>query len=186
MRASLAGAVDRLHALVHDVAWVGRDNVHLTLKFLGAVESDRLESVTAALTGAAATCRPFELGLGRLRAFPSLTHPRVIWAGVDEGAAESAALAARVDAALTGLGFEPETRPYSPHVTLGRVRQPRRQPHLVEVTGGGSHGRQRVDRVSLMRSELSPRGARYTELAAIPLAAAGPESPVSPSALRIE
>jgi len=94
----------------------------------------------------------------------------VLWVGIDDGAAEAARLATRVDDALADLGFERESRAFSPHVTLGRVREPRRQPGLAEVLRGGGVGRQRVERLSLMRSELSPRGARYTELAAIPLA----------------
>lgn len=157
--------------LVHDVAWVGRDNFHLTLKFLGGVEPARLEAVVPALTRAAAGCPAFDLAVGGLGAFPSPTRPRVLWIGIDEGATESARLAARADDALAALGFERESRPFSPHVTLGRVREPRRQPGLAAALGGGIVGRQRVERLSLMRSDLSPRGARYTELAAIPLTA---------------
>jgi RNA 2',3'-cyclic 3'-phosphodiesterase len=169
LRDLLAGEVNRLRPLVHDVVWVARDNFHLTLKFLGGVDSTRLEAIDGALTGAAAGARPFDLGVGRLGAFPSPTRPRVLWVGIEPGATEAASLAARVDDALAGLGFERETRAFTPHVTLGRARQVRRQPGLAEALRAGSFGRQRVDRLSLMRSELSPRGARYTELVAVPL-----------------
>ena len=92
----------------------------------------------------------------------------MLWAGVGAGGAEAAALATGVDAALTALGFAPETRPFAAHITLGRVREPRANPRLAEALGAGVPlGRQRVGRVSLMRSELSSRGARYTELAAL-------------------
>ncbi len=112
-------------------------------------------------------------GLG---AFPTPTRPRVIWAGVDEGAAQAATLARRVDEALVALGFAPEPRAFAAHVTLGRVRAPRANPRLAEaLAASGTFGRQRVDRLVLMRSQLSPRGARYTELAAAPLAAGAPE-----------
>lgn len=158
----------RLRPLVHDVAWVARDNFHLTLKFLGGVDAARLDAIVAALTGVAVAWRPFDLGLGGLGAFPSPTRPRVLWVAIEDGAAEAARLAAQVDEALAGLGFERETRPFSPHVTLGRARQPRRQPRLAEVLRGGGAGRQRVERLSLVQSELSPRGARYTELSALP------------------
>jgi RNA 2',3'-cyclic 3'-phosphodiesterase len=117
--------------------------------------------------------RPFDLRVRDLGAFPSRTRPRVLWAGIDEGADAVAALAADVDAALARLGFEPETRAFSAHVTLGRVRSPRADPRLAEALRGDVYGRQRVDHLSLVRSELSPRGARYTELAALPLAAGG-------------
>jgi RNA 2',3'-cyclic 3'-phosphodiesterase len=170
VRDLLADEVKRLRPLVHDVAWVGRHNFHLTLKFLGGVDCDRLDAIVAALTRAAAAGRPFDLRVGGLGAFPSPTRPRVLWVGIDDGAAEAVRLATRVDDALADLGFERESRAFSPHVTLGRVREPRPQPGLAEVLRGGGVGRQRVERLSLMRSELSPRGARHTELAAIPLA----------------
>jgi len=157
-----------------DVAWVARDNLHLTLKFLGAVEGDRLGAVTTALAGAV-TARPaFQLALSGLGAFPSAVRPRVLWAGIGEGAGAAADVAARIDAALDPLGFPRETRPFSAHVTLGRVRAPRAGRGLAEALAAGApSGRQPVGHVSLMRSELSPRGARYTELAALPLAPGG-------------
>jgi RNA 2',3'-cyclic 3'-phosphodiesterase len=169
LRDLLAGEVTRLRPLVHDVAWVARDNFHLTLKFLGGLDSTRLEAIVGALTGAAAGARPFDLAVAGLGAFPSPTRPRVLWIGIEQGAAEAASLATRVDDALAGVGFEREARAFTPHVTLGRARQARRQPGLAEVLRGGGVGRQRVERLSLMRSELSPRRARYTELAGVPL-----------------
>jgi len=154
------------------VAWVGRDNVHLTLKFLGGVEAARLDAVTAALSIAVAPRGAFHLALSGLGAFPSPARPRVLWAGVGEGAGAAADLASRVDAALAPLGFASEARPFSVHVTLGRVRTSRPDRRLREAlaASGGAFGGQRVTHVSLMRSQLSPRGARYTELAALPLA----------------
>ena len=171
MRERLAAAVERLRPLARDVGWVGRDNFHVTLKFLGGVEAARLDAIAAALAGAAATCGPFDLGVSGLGAFPSRTRPRVLWAGIDDGAAATATLAGHVDRVLAPLGFPPEGRVFSAHVTLGRVRTPAPNPRLAEALSGGVLGRQRVDRLSLMRSELSPGGSRYTELAAVPLGA---------------
>ena len=163
--------MDRLRPLAPDVAWVGRDDVHLTLKFLGGVEAGRLDAVTGALAGAVAGRPAFDLAVSGLGAFPSPARPRVLWAGVGEGAGAAGALAGLIDEALAPLGFPRETRPFSAHVTLGRVRTPRTDRRLAEaLAAGGPVGRQRLGHVSLMRSELSPRGARYTELAALPLA----------------
>ena len=175
IRARLAAEVERLRAVAGDVAWVARDSVHLTLKFLGAVEPARLDAVTAALAAVAAGAGPFDIGLRGLGGFPSPTRPRVLWAGLGEGVAAAAALARGVDGALAPLGFPREARVFSAHVTLGRVRTPRPNRPLAEaLASGGDLGRQRVDRLVLMRSELSPRGARYTELVAVPL---GPGAP---------
>ena len=94
----------------------------------------------------------------------------MLWAGVEAGREAAAALAAGVDEALAALDFPRETRPFAAHVTLGRVRAPRANPRLAQALDAGAiFGRQRVARVSLMRSDLSPRGARYTELAGLPL-----------------
>lgn len=171
MRARLAAEVERLRPLARDLAWVARDNLHLTLTFLGGVETGRLDTLAEALSTAVARRPVFDLTVRGLGAFPSRTRPRVLWAGVDAGADALATLAAGIDDAVESLGFAREARPFSAHVTLGRVREPRPNPRLAEaLTLDDVFGRQRVIRVSLMRSELSPRGARYTELAAVPLA----------------
>jgi 2'-5' RNA ligase len=155
------------------VAWVARDNLHLTLKFLGDVEAERLGDVTAALAAALAGCPAFDLSIEGLGAFPTASRPRVLWAGVGEGREAAAALARCVDAALAPLGFPPESRPFAAHVTLGRVRVPRTDRRLAEaLAASGALGRQRVSHAALMRSDLSPRGSRYTEVAALPLAGA--------------
>ena len=175
IRARLAVEVERLRTVAPDVAWVARDNIHLTLKFLGSVETACLDTVTRALLTAAAGVDPFDVGLRGLGGFPSPARPRVIWAGLGDGAAATAALARRVDGALATLGFLREARAFSAHVTLGRVRTPRCNRTLAQaLAGGGDFGRQRVDRLVLMRSQLSSRGARYTELVAAPLGPGGP------------
>jgi len=148
------------------VSWVAVPNLHLTLKFLGGVEPDRLEAVAAALADVAPARPAFELVMRGLGAFPSPTRPRVVWAGVRDGA-EVVQLASAVEEALAGLGFPPEGRPFSSHVTLGRVREPQRDPALTAGLAEGAgreFGAFRVDQVALMRSDLSPRGARYTAL----------------------
>ncbi len=179
-RARLAAEVDRLRATeraggtLPEVVWVAPDNFHLTVKFLGALDVQRLPDVERALGEAVAGATPFDLTLHGLGAFPSAARPRVIWAGTSEGAVELAAVAARVEGALAPLGFPAEERPFSAHVTLGRVRTPRRNPKLAAALAAAADVellRVAVARVSLMRSDLSPRGARYSELVGHPLGA---------------
>jgi 2'-5' RNA ligase len=179
-RARLAVEVDRLRATerasgtLPEVVWVPPANFHLTVKFLGAVDTDRLPDVERALGDAVAGVPPFALTLRGLGAFPSAARPRVIWAGTADGAAELAGVAVRVERTLSPLGFPAEGRAFSAHVTLGRVRTPRRNPKLAEVLAASASVELvsvPVARVSLMRSDLSPRGARYSELAGHPLGA---------------
>jgi 2'-5' RNA ligase len=166
-REKLAAAQDRLRPGADGVKWVDPTSFHLTLKFLGAVEQGRLadtwNSVRENLTGA----KGFTLRFRGLGAFPSPTRARVIWAGAEEGSAELRDLAARVEQACAQHGFAREERPFQAHLTLGRVREPVVNPRLAEVIqelASEELGEVAVDRVRLMKSELTPKGAKYTEL----------------------
>jgi 2'-5' RNA ligase len=157
------------------VAWVAEENLHVTVKFIGSTDETRVEAVLQALRASTATARAFEVTIRGLGAFPTPSRPRVLWAGL-EPAEPLAALAAEVDRAVAALGVPPEARPFAAHVTLGRVRALRRNPRLADALARPAElGALPVRGVSLMRSELSPRGARYTELATVLLAGdAGP------------
>jgi 2'-5' RNA ligase len=171
VRQRLATAIERLCAHATDVAWVAPANLHVTLKFLGQVEEARVPTLTDALRAALADRGAMDVAVRGLGAFPSPTRPRVLWAGLEDATGGMAALAECVDLCCGRLGFPRETRAFAAHVTLGRVREPRRQPALGEALARpADFGRLCVERVSLMRSELSPRGARYSELFAAPLA----------------
>jgi 2'-5' RNA ligase len=172
VRGELEAAIGRLRPLSRDVAWVDPGNIHLTIKFLGNVARDRIDPIVAALTGAVGGAGVFDATIRGLSAFPSLARPRVIWAGVTEGAGAMVEAARRVDEALAAVGVPPEARPFSPHATLGRVRRPGANPTLasaLRAEEAREFGRIQVADVRLMRSELSPRGAHYTELATVAL-----------------
>ncbi|MGH7356587.1 MAG: RNA 2',3'-cyclic phosphodiesterase [Candidatus Rokuibacteriota bacterium] len=171
IRARLGAEARALGRVAADVAWVAEPNLHLTLRFLGQVDEARVPAIADALRSAAEV-PAFDLALRGLGAFPTPARPRVLWVGAGPGAKAAAALAARVSAALDALGFPREERPFASHVTLGRVRTPRRNPALADAlaqAGERDFGGLRVGAVSLMRSHLSPAGARYTELAALAL-----------------
>jgi 2'-5' RNA ligase len=155
---------------------VAADNLHVTLKFLGDTDEAHVPGLLDALGTAAAGTAAFEVAVRGLGAFPSPLRARVVWAGLEEAPA-LAGLAGRVDAALAALGVPRESRPFSAHVTLGRVREPRRNPTLAAALARpADFGRLPVTRLSLMRSDLQSRGARYTEVAGVLLA--GASSPV--------
>jgi 2'-5' RNA ligase len=170
IRRRLAQEVDALRRHASGVSWVAEANLHITVKFLGGVDEPRLADVAAALQRAA-TVPAFEVEIRGLGAFPTAARPRVLWAGAPRSPAFTR-LAEDVDQALVALGFDPEERGFTPHVTLGRVREPGRNVALTEALEAAAvrpFGTLPVERVALMRSDLSPRGARYTELAAAPL-----------------
>lgn len=177
-REALAAEIERLRPLSRAVAWVPPRNLHLTLRFLGEEPEERLRRAVEALEVAAAATGGFTLTLHGLGAFPGIERPRILWIGVAEGALEVRQLQARVEAALGERGFGRESRPWHPHLTIGRVfdeRRWRREAGLelrqAVARAGSSHfARLPVAAVSLMRSDLSPAGARYSELASVALA----------------
>lgn len=151
-----------------DVKWVAEENFHITLKFLGPVEEERIgavcESVECAITGV----KPFELTFAGVGAFPRPSSPRVVWVGTPSGADEMRSLAGRIDDAMEGLGFPKEDRPFSGHVTLGRVRNPHGTEKLrdcIESMRDEQAGMVRVDGVSVMKSELFRAGPVYSSIA---------------------
>lgn len=171
-RSALHSQIDALQAAAPRITWVAPENVHLTLKFLGSVERAAVEPVIGRLGQAVSTEPAFALPVAGLGAFPSVMRARVVWAGVAGSHDRVIGLAARVEASLEAVGFPRETRPFSPHLTLGRARTPGRDDRLAALISAGvgrGFGTVQVASVSLMQSVLTPRGARYSELARIAL-----------------
>lgn len=166
--AALAAAEEAARELGGSVRWTKQENVHLTLKFLGEVPDEALESICDTLKAACSTHAPFHARLRGLGAFPSPRRARVIWAGMDEGSQEISSLAASLEAALEPLGFRPEGHPYVPHATLGRVKG---RPIIVDLSETSvSEGPVfRVGEAELTKSTLTPRGSIYETVEAFSL-----------------
>ncbi len=153
------------------VRWVRPGGIHLTLKFLGDVPSPRITSVSQAVDTVCRSFQAFGIELAGLGCFPNVRRPRVVWVGVREPTGTLARLQKAVEGALAELGFEPEDRPFSPHLTLGRVQRKvskhdlQRLSKVVAHSDVGLVGRMAVASVSVMRSQLRPSGAVYTALA---------------------
>ncbi|MHB0913428.1 MAG: RNA 2',3'-cyclic phosphodiesterase [Armatimonadota bacterium] len=169
VRREVAGIERALTASEADVRWVSEENLHITLKFLGDVE--RTDAVAKAVRSAVAGFPPFRAALAGVGAFPKPSRPSVIWVGVSEGKAALAELAERVEAAMESLGFAREIRPFSPHVTVGRVRTSKNLERLREIIERmhGEAGSFEVRQVAVMRSDLSRSGPTYTPIAEAPL-----------------
>ena len=156
------------------VRWVPADKIHLTLKFLGDVASDMLPPLADLLQREAARHPGFELVIGGLGVFPNPRRPRVIWVGCDGGAGLGS-LQKALDQATQRLGYPGEDRPFSPHLTLGRVSEGAREEELSALVRAlqeskiGELGRASVTRIHLFRSDLRPGGPVYTSLHQFPL-----------------
>lgn len=146
------------------VSWVSPGNLHYTMRFLGEVGEDGARRAGEAAVEAAASVPAFECALGGLGAFPNPGRARVIWVGMSAGAESLVALATALDRTLARRGFAPPDRPFSPHLTLGRVREPRAD--WSRALGGapalaGPLACFTVDRLSVVESTLSPGGSIY-------------------------
>ena len=152
------------------VRWVDPESIHLTLRFLGDILPERVEPIKMALTVVARNVPSFEFQTGTLGVFPNLNRPQVIWAGVQDPTSWLALLHAAVNEALASLGFQPEQRRFSPHLTLGRVQRNASHSdlHAVgEVIAGtpvGALGNVAATELIFFQSVLRPTGAEYTAL----------------------
>jgi len=167
-------AAQPLRAARLPVRWAAEETLHLTLKFLGEVDAERVGPIGEALTRAVRGLRPFTVGLGGVGAFPSLAKPRVVWVGIERHPALEL-LANDVERALMDLAFEPELKPFSPHLTLGRADRGARASAFKDfqelAAAVDYEGSTTVESVDLMHSLLGPHGAAYSVLARAPLGA---------------
>lgn len=166
VRDALALAQAHLRYAGADVKWVERQNMHLTLKFLGNVPEARIPELTAALDRTCGALPAFAISLDDIEAFPSVDFPKVVWAGIRQGRNETIDLAARIDDAVSAFGFAKESRPFAAHLTIGRVRSGVNKDALKEKmsTAQLKPVHQTVDTVTLFKSTLTPAGPVYAKL----------------------
>jgi 2'-5' RNA ligase len=156
------------------VRWVPMENMHLTLKFLGDVSPAHVDMLTQMIRAEADLFNCFEFGLNGLGSFPNLKRPRVIYIGIQSPVVLEA-LQRGIDSASRRLGYESEERAFSPHLTIGRVKQTITAPeqqiirHALEGIKIDSLGTARVDSLHLYKSDLKPSGSVYTRLYSAPL-----------------
>lgn len=172
IRARLKSAQDELKKSRDDIKWVRPRGIHLTLKFLGNVDSGIIQGIVEAVKVKCLSHEPFVLRVRGIGCFPGVKRPRVIWAGAEDPEGRLRSLQQDVVLSLVPLGFEKEGRPFRGHLTLGRVRRGRIGQGLrgmIEERSEFEFGILHFDKLILFRSELRPEGARYTVLERIPL-----------------
>jgi 2'-5' RNA ligase len=156
------------------VRWVPVHNMHLTLKFLGNTAASHIEFIKQMMTQAADSTPPFDLTLSGLGSFPNPKRIRVLWAGVHAGSGLTS-LQRELELGAARLGCERDERPFSPHLTLGRVRQGTDAKDTQKIRDAlsahqtGRIGAARIDSVHLYKSDLRADGSVYTKLFSAPL-----------------
>jgi 2'-5' RNA ligase len=188
VRAAVAAAATPWLRSFEGCRTVAEENLHVTVRFLGETTPERLAGVVAALGTAASSAPAAPLRIAGFGAFPDLRRPRVLWARVEDAERRTHALERAVTAALSGLGFPPEDRPWSPHVTIARIADPRRGGRGRRRGRGGPPGPTSepaapppaaplgppfvAARLTLFESLLGPAGPRYRPVERFPLAGA--------------
>ncbi len=155
----------RLKKCGADVKWVKSNGIHLTLKFLGQMDTDLIPIIESNLRPIFARQKPFVLHVSGLGAFPGLARPRVIWAGLNDPERITPLLASKVEEILEPLGFQREKRALAPHLTLGRVRSNKNCGDLIEAVRQSmdiSGPTFEADHAVLFQSVLKPAGAEYS------------------------
>lgn len=174
---SLSRLQGRLKLANADVSWVKRQNIHLTLKFLGEIDELKAGLVKDTLEKIANTIHPFPIRLLTLGAFPGVESPRIIWVGVDIGETEVTHLAQSIEQALSDKGFTREERPFSSHITIGRVRSKKNRGELTKHIEGLNQKFNKekteftVKVITFFKSTLTSNGPIYEPLKEITLTA---------------
>ena len=151
-----------LSSFLPGVQWIRAETMHLTLHFFGPVREEDLDRIGDIMLSVGNLCSPFNLRINGIGAFPNFRRPRVIWAGLED-TEPLLALYEQLQQGLASHGFNREERPFTPHLTLGRIRRPGGQrsgglPDNHLFTGGCLP----VDRIILYESSLRPEGAVHT------------------------
>jgi len=146
------------------VRWVDPESMHLTVKFLGEVPDRRIPELCTALSRIAGRCEPFDLRVRSTGCFPPHGGVRVVWVGLEETTGRLAACQRLCEDTFAEMGFAREDRDFVPHLTLGRVKDPRQASGLRQVVASHAAfeaGTVSVNRIVLFESRLSPQGAHY-------------------------
>jgi len=157
------------------VRWTRPESVHLTLQFLGDIPTGHVASISEVIADACAGAKPLGLTLDGIGAFPNLSRPRIVWVGMQGDIEPLRKIASRIAELLKPLGYKPD-KPFSPHITLGRIRDTARTDELRAISDAltsqasrrASNAAITVNSISLMESHLQSGGSVYTQLANLP------------------
>lgn len=155
-----------------DASWTRPEGIHLTLKFLGEVPESKVLAIMNGLQHAAEGIGPFRLEVGGVGTFPSPKNARVVWVGLSGDIEKLSRLQAAVEETISNIGFERDERAFTPHLTLGRIKYIRSRDRWLKALDEAKDIRLSgfdVAAISLMKSDLKPSGAVYTEVGHIDL-----------------
>jgi len=169
---NIENVIEKMKLALTPVKWVLKKNLHITLKFLGWIDDNKIGELTAATTSCVKDLGSIDVSFSGLGVFPDQKHPRVIWVGIKEGGEKVTSLANCIDTKLAKLGYKTEERGFSPHLAIGRIKER----IDVEVLNSLINERADIDLgsfnasyVSIMKSTLRRTGPIYEEMEQVSL-----------------
>jgi 2'-5' RNA ligase len=171
LKSILSGLEEEFKKTESDIKWVNPNNIHLTLKFLGNIREEMIEKITELMRQICSHYSNFTLNVRGIGVFPSLKAPRVLWVGIENNETLQA-LQQEIEEHMSLIGFEKESRKFTPHLTLGRFRSSIGKNAILDTIRPRKEedfGQFSVHSISLMKSDLNPEGARYTRISEVPL-----------------
>jgi len=174
IKQAIAEYLQPLRKLSDKVRWVKPENIHLTLKFLGDTPTKQIEAISGTLEEISHHYAPISVEIAGAGSFPNSRRPRVLWIGLDDPSGEISAFASEVDRQLQAFGFAREKREFSPHLTLGRVKDGNIREVLDFLRDNPwPPARVKLAACTFMKSDLQRSGAVYSPLAVIPFGTGG-------------
>jgi 2'-5' RNA ligase len=162
---NIAGMQKFLTQTGADLKLVEPKNIHITLRFLGNITMSMVEKIFAEMKNVQFT--PFDVKIHGVGAFPSVHYPRVLWTGITEGAEQLGSIFNQLEPRLRGLGFAPDPKGFSPHLTIARVKSGRSKAELASFINENVNydfGVIKAQCLRLKKSDLTPKGPIYSTL----------------------
>lgn len=145
------------------------DNLHITLKFLGDTDEEKVDQIKDSIYDSIKDVKPFNIKLKNLGVFPNINYIKVLWIGIEHGE-QLSVIAKNIDERLNKIGFKKEKRSFSPHLTIGRIKNAKNKEKLIEIIDkyqGFEFKEEKIQKIFLKKSQLTPQGPIYTDLKAI-------------------
>ena len=170
--ASLRSQIDQHSQKVREAvpeaaaSWSRPENIHLTVKFFGNVDQQRVDVISAAAARVVKEFSPIQIAVGKTGVFPRPSRPQVLWIGIDDASRALANLHKQLEHEFAREGFPKEDRPFRPHLTIARIRKPYNSDRLAEAHLGMEFSSVTIElsELVLFRSELSSKGSKYTPI----------------------
>lgn len=171
VRSRLVAVQSYLAKTGNQLKLVEPENLHLTIKFLGEIQEEKVPEIVEEMKKAVSGISPFEIHIAGVGVFPDQHYVRVVWAGVSAGGERVVEIQRKIDTGLNSIGFSPE-RDFHPHITLARVKFIRERAKFMEFlkeAQKADFGVTRVEAILVKQSTLTPKGPIYSDLAKVPL-----------------